>query len=84
MTSTDSRTPAHALQSPPWTDCGDLSLADFGAVFAAPAANGALCLSFDRRGRRHALTLFDTADIGAEIVIYGRRFTVVRQPAGAP
>ena len=84
MTPTDFRTPAHARQSPPWTNCGSPSHPDFGAVFAASVANGALCLTFDRRGRRHALTLFDAADIGAEIVIYGRRFTVVRQPAGAP
>jgi hypothetical protein len=83
MTTTDSRTPAHARQSPPWTDCGDPSLSDFGAVFAAPVANGAVCLTFDRRGRRHALTLFAGVDIGGEIVIYGRRFSVVRQASGA-
>lgn len=83
MTSTDSRTPAHARLSPPWTDCGDPCRSDFGAVFAAPVANGAVCLTFDRCGRRHALTLFDAAEIGAEIVIYGRRFSIVRQPGGA-
>jgi hypothetical protein len=84
MTSSDSRTPAHARRSPAWTDCGDPNHADFGAVFAAPVANGALCLTFDRSGRRHALTLFGGVALGGEIVIYGRRFTVVRQSTGAP
>ncbi|HXQ16835.1 MAG TPA: hypothetical protein VN814_19650 [Caulobacteraceae bacterium] len=79
MPATNIRTTAHARQDPPWTDCGDPSHVDFGAVFATPVADGALCLTFDRRGRRHAMTLFDGVDIGSEIVIYGRRFTVVRQ-----
>jgi hypothetical protein len=35
-------------------------------------------LSFDRRGRRHALTLFDRSDLGPEIVVHGRRFDVRR------
>jgi hypothetical protein len=83
MPSAHVQIPAHARQDPPWTDCGDPSHPDFGVVFAAAVGDGALCLSFDRRGLRHALTLFDGADIGAEVVIYGRRFSVVRQPAPA-
>jgi len=83
MPSTDLRTAAHARLDHPWTQCGDPGGADFGAVFATPVANGALALSFDRGGRHHALTLFVGSDAGADIVIYGRRFTVVRQPAVA-
>jgi hypothetical protein len=68
---------ANAWQDPPWSDCGDPNSADFGSVFAQPAANGALELTFDRRGRHHALTLFDGRQLGPDIVIYGRRFSVV-------
>ena len=75
--------PPHARLDPPWSHGGDPQGPDFGAVFANPAANGALALSFDRDGRRHALTLFAGVEPGAEIVIYGRRFTVVR-PTVAP
>lgn len=70
--------PLHARQSPPWTDCGDPRSADFGCVFTLPVADGAVAIAFDRAGRRHALTLFDPAQLGPEIVVYGRRFTVVR------
>jgi hypothetical protein len=42
-----------------------------------------VALSFDRDGRQHALTLFAGAELGAEIVIYGRRFSVIRQTAEA-
>ena len=73
--------PAHATQNPPWTACGDPRSPDFGSVFAVPVANGAVALSFDRAGRRHALTLFAGVALGAEIVIYGRRFSVVRRQA---
>lgn len=66
-----------AWQDPPWSDCGDPSSADLGRVFAWPAANGALELTFDRRGRRHALTLFDGGQLGPEIIIHGRLFGVV-------
>jgi hypothetical protein len=68
---------ARAWQDPPWSDCGDLKSADFGRVFAWPAANGALELTFDRKGRRHALTLFDGGQLGTDIVIHGRLFGVV-------
>jgi len=37
-----------------------------------------LALTFDRAGCRHALTLFDCARLGSDIVIHGRRFGVVR------
>jgi hypothetical protein len=83
MPSTNLRAAAHARRDSPWTDCGDPNGADFGAVFATPVANGALCLTFDRRGLRHALTVFDDAAVGGEVVIHGRRFTVVRQAAVA-
>jgi hypothetical protein len=73
---------ADARQDPPWSDCGDVHGPDLGCVFAAPAANGALALSFDRAGRRHALTLFDFAKLGSDIVIHGRRFSVVGDVAG--
>jgi hypothetical protein len=73
---------ADARLDPPWSDCGDLSSPDLGLVFARPVANGALALSFDRAGRRHALTLFDGAQLASDIVIYGRRFSVVRETAG--
>jgi len=69
---------ADARPDPPWTECGDPGSDDFGRVFAGPAANGALALTFDRAGCRHALTLFDCARLGSDIVIHGRRFGVVR------
>lgn len=68
---------ANAWQDPPWSDCGDPNSPDFGRVFARPAANGALELTFDRGGGRHALTLFDAAQLGPDIAIHGRRFSVV-------
>jgi hypothetical protein len=68
----------YCRDDPPWTDCGDPKGPDFGLVFARPAANGAVALSFDRDGRRHALTLFDGTAPGGEIVLYGRRFPVRR------
>jgi hypothetical protein len=66
----------HCREAPPWTDCGDPAAPDFGVVYARPGANGAMVFSFDRRGRRHALTLFHRRDPGAEVVIHGRRFDV--------
>jgi hypothetical protein len=68
---------AHARQDPPWTDCGDSRDPDFGEVYAYKVAGDAVALWFDREGRRHALTLFDGAMLGSEIVIFGRRFSVV-------
>jgi hypothetical protein len=73
----------HCRAAPPWTDCGDPRSPTFGSVFAEPAANGALALYFDRRARRHAITVFDAREVGDEIVVYGRRFTVVRDWAPA-
>jgi hypothetical protein len=63
---------------PPWTECGDPRSADFGCVFARDVAGGGVALSFDRTGHRHALTLFDGAALGDEVVVFGRRFRVVR------
>jgi hypothetical protein len=74
---------ADARLDPPWSDCGDCSSADFGCVFARPVASGAVALSFDRAGRRHALTLFDSEPLESDIVIHGRRFSVVRETAAA-
>lgn len=54
----------------------------FGSVFAWPAAGRACRLTYDSRGRRHALTLFDARTLGSEIVIQGRRFDVA-QAGGA-
>jgi hypothetical protein len=71
----------HCREDPPWSECGDPKSAEFGNVFAAPAANGALALFFDRKRRRHALTAFEGRSVGGEVVIYGRRFTVVRVEA---
>jgi hypothetical protein len=67
----------HSRDDPPWSWCGDRRAADFGRVFAWPAACGAVALTFDRRGRHHALTLFSPARLDAEIAIFGRRFDVV-------
>lgn len=67
----------HSRDDPPWTWCGDRRSPDFGCVFAWPAARGAVALTFDRRGRHHAATLFAPTRPGAEIAIFGRRFDVV-------
>jgi hypothetical protein len=75
-------TPPHARSSPPWTGCGEPGSTDFGRVFAQPAANGAVMLSFDPAGRNHAVTLFSGPSLGASIMIYGRRFDVVRPEGG--
>ena len=45
-------------------------------MFAWPAADGAIALTYDRSGRRHALTLFDGRELGDEIILQGRRFSV--------
>ncbi len=78
MTADDAPDIPDARRSPPWSDCGDPRAPDFGDVFAWPVGGGAVALTFDRAGRRHALTLFAGVELGPEIVIYGRRFTVVR------
>jgi hypothetical protein len=51
-------------------------------VFAWPGAGGAVALSFDREGRHHAMTVFEASEVGDEVVVFGRRFTVVR-PTGS-
>jgi hypothetical protein len=68
---------ARAWQDPPWSDCGDPNSANLGRVFAWPAANGALELTFDHNRRHHALTVFDGGQLGPEIIIHGRLFDVV-------
>jgi len=80
MTSANSDQTPHARLYPPWSDCGDRRSPDFGRVFATPAASGAISLAFDREGRHHAVTLFAGVPLDHEIVIYGRRFSVVRLP----
>jgi YD repeat-containing protein len=82
MPSLDPTAVPHSRDDPPWTDCGEPG-PDFGRVFARPVANGALALSFDRAGRRHAVTYFDAADVGRQVVIYGRRFDVRHLGGGA-
>jgi hypothetical protein len=67
-----------ARLDPPWSECGNRHGPDFGAVFARRVANGGVALSFDRRGRNHALTLFNEASLGDNVVIFGRRFRVIR------
>jgi hypothetical protein len=66
----------HAADDAPWSACGDLKSRDFGTLFAWPAAGRALALTFDRQGRRHALTLFEGRELGSEVVLHGRRFDV--------
>ena len=66
----------HSRDDPPWSWCGQRRSSDFGRVFAWPTARGAVALTFDRRGRYHALTLFAPVRPGAEIAIFGRRFDV--------
>jgi hypothetical protein len=70
--------PPYARQDPPWTWCGDRRTPHFGAVFAWPGASGSTVLTFDAAGRHHALTLLAPARLGDEIVVYGRRFIVIR------
>ena len=67
----------HSRDDPPWSWCGDRRAPDFGCVFAWPAARGAVALTFDRRGRHHALTLFAPTRREARIDIFGRRFDIV-------
>ena len=78
MSETPAAAPAHSRDDPPWSHGGDQTAADWGAVFAWPAAGRAVMLSFDAKGASHALTLFDDHDLGAEIVVHGRRFEVRR------
>ena len=72
----------HARVDAPWVDCGDPGDPDFGTVFAWPAAGPAVALTYDRAGRRHAATLFHRRDLGPEIVLHGRRFTVAQATLG--
>jgi hypothetical protein len=82
MTTFDDRFAPHSREAPPWTDCGDPASPDYGAVYAWRAARGALALTFDRRGRRHAVTLFSGVCPGPDIVLHGRRFDVIMGAAG--
>jgi len=66
----------HARDDPPWSDCGDQSAPEFGTVFVRPTAGTCLALTYDRLGRRHAVTLFDRRALASEIVLEGRRFDV--------
>ena len=75
---TDHPSIPHCRDDPPWGECGDPNSPDFGAVFAWPALGRACKLTYDSKGRRHALTLFDGRALGPEILIQGRRFDVVR------
>ncbi len=84
MTDTVRPAPLHSRDDPPWSHGGDPSEANWGWLFAWPAAGKAVMLSFDRAGRRHALTLFDQRDLAAEMVAHGRRFSVRRAPAPGP
>jgi len=77
MTTFDDGFAPHSRDAAPWTDCGDPTSPDHGAVYAWRAARGALALTFDRRGLRHAITLFSGAWPGPDIVLHGRRFDVV-------
>ena len=79
MAGGDIRDVPDARRMPPWSDCGDPRGADFGSVFAWPVADGAVALTFDRAGRRHALTVFAGSELGPDVVIFGRRFQVLRQ-----
>ena len=76
--------PPYSRDDPPWSHGGDPRYADWGWLFAWPAAGKAVMLSFDRAGRRHALTLFDRRDLAAEIVADGRRFSVRLAAAPGP
>lgn len=66
----------HARDDAPWIDCGVPHHAGFGTLFLWPAAGAGVALTFDRPGRRHAATLFTRRDLGSEIVLHGRRFSV--------
>jgi hypothetical protein len=77
MTTFDENSPPHSREAPAWSDCGDPTSPDHGAVYAWRAARGALALTFDRRGLRHAITLLRGAPPGPQIVLHGRRFDVV-------
>jgi len=71
----------HSRDDPPWGECGDIRGKDFGQVFVWAAAGTARALTYDRRSRRHALTILDGRPLAAEIVIQGRRFTVTEARA---
>ena len=76
MTAFADETAPHCREAPPWTDCGDPAAPDFGSVYVWRGANGAAVFTFDRHGRRHALTLFRRPDPHAAVTIHGRRFDV--------
>ena len=74
---TDRTSVPHCRDDPPWGECGDPNSPTYGAVFAWPAFGRACKLTYDGKGRRLALTLFDGRTLGPEILIQGRRFDVV-------
>lgn len=68
----------HSRDDAPWTHGGSAADTDFGTLFARPASGRAVFLSYDRGGRRHALTLFDRRALDPEMILHGRWFDVVR------
>ncbi len=68
----------HSRGDAPWTHGGDAADADFGTLFARHASGRAVSLSYDRGGRRHALTLFDRRALGSGMVLHGRWFDIAR------
>lgn len=70
--------PPHARESAPWCWCGVRTSPDFGTVFATQGLNGSVALWWNRKATDHIMTLGAGEELGAEIVIEGRRFDVVR------
>jgi hypothetical protein len=73
--------PPYARDNPPWGDCGDPASPEFGAVFCWPGRGAAVTLTYDRHGRRHAVTLFAGVGEVLEIVLQGRRFSIAPTPS---
>jgi len=76
------KAPQLARDDPPWGDCGDASNPNLGTVFCWPARGNGVMLTYDRKGRRHAVTLFAGLGDSAEIVLQGRRFSIGPKPFG--
>lgn len=66
----------HARDSAPWADCTQGWNPDFGTLFADEPHAGEVGLWFDRNRKWFACR--KAADVGAETVLQGRRFDVVR------
>lgn len=71
----DRPTLPHARDNPPWSHCGDPRSADFGTVFAFPAALGNVTLCFDRAGL-DAFHSIPRAELGDTYEYAGRLFDV--------